>query len=66
MEGGDTDTNAAICGALLGSYGYEIPQKWIDIIDNCNPSGDNELCKHPRPKEYYPNNIKELVNKLIQ
>ena len=32
MRGGDTDTNAAICGALLGAiYGIEsMPSQWLD------------------------------------
>src|ERR1019366_8181221 len=32
MCGGDTDTNAAICGALLGAvYGREaLPKQWVD------------------------------------
>ncbi len=32
MRGGDTDTNAAICGALLGAvYGLDaIPVQWVD------------------------------------
>ena len=39
MQGGDTDTNAAICGALLGAvYGREaIPERWIETIQNCRP-----------------------------
>lgn len=33
-EGGDTDTNAAITGGLLGAmYGYDaIPKRWIDVL----------------------------------
>jgi len=65
MSGGDTDTNAAICGALMGSFGHQIPEKWINIIDNCNPNKDNPSCKHPRPEEYHPNKIKELVAKML-
>ncbi len=37
MQGGDTDTNAAICGALLGAiHGIDsIPNKWIDAVLQC-------------------------------
>lgn len=38
-SGGDTDTNAAICGALLGAlYGAKaIPRKWLVIVRANNP-----------------------------
>ncbi len=39
MRGGDTDTNAAICGALLGAvYGLDaVPAQWLDCILNWRP-----------------------------
>lgn len=39
MSGGDTDTNAAIAGALLGAvYGRNaIPLQWLDRILTCRP-----------------------------
>ena len=40
MRGGDTDTNAAIAGALLGAvYGRNaLPRQWIEKILSCRPS----------------------------
>jgi hypothetical protein len=39
MRGGDTDTNAAIAGALLGAvYGRNaLPKQWIEKILSCRP-----------------------------
>ena len=56
MRGGDTDTNAAICGALLGAvYGREaIPEQWVDCIVNCRPYSDDPLVHKPRPYFYWP------------
>jgi len=36
----DTDTNAAICGALLGAlYGRNaIPDQWVNSVLNCRPA----------------------------
>ena len=41
--GGDTDTNAAICGALLGAvYGTEaVPEQRAQKIAECRPGIDN-------------------------
>ena len=52
-RGGDTDTNAAIVGAVLGGvYGSEgIPQRWRDTVEKCTP-GPGTL--RPRPEEYWP------------
>ena len=47
-RGGDTDTNGAIVGALLGAkFGYNsLPKEWVDTVLNCNP---------PKPwSEYHP------------
>lgn len=37
-RGGDTDTNCAVVGALLGSYyGFEsIPSDWVQAVENCS------------------------------
>lgn len=39
MRGGDTDTNAAICGALLGAvYGRDaIPAQWDRMLAELPP-----------------------------
>lgn len=56
MRGGDTDTNAAICGALLGAvYGKEsVPKRWCKSLMECSPSRDNPKVRHPRPRKYWP------------
>ncbi|MCQ2444754.1 MAG: ADP-ribosylglycohydrolase family protein, partial [Mailhella sp.] len=42
-KGGDTDTNAAICGALMGAaYGEEsVPLQWRQSILDCRPGKEN-------------------------
>ena len=39
LGGGDTDTNAAIAGALLGAvYGREqVPAQWQQVLRDCRP-----------------------------
>ena len=61
-QGGDTDTNGAIVGALLGAnQGISgIPSKWVDTIHYCQPS---------RPEQYWCCNLEweaEQLLKLIQ
>jgi ADP-ribosylglycohydrolase len=67
MRGGDTDTNAAICGALLGAvYGEgSIPAQWKDAILNCRPSADNPKVRHPRPACFWPADALELAENLL-
>lgn len=64
MEGGDTDTNAAIVGALMGAmYGAEsIPTDWINCIRNCRP---DQHTPEPRPSEYWPCDVEELAVGLL-
>ena len=67
MRGGDTDTNAAICGALLGAvHGREaIPDRWIETIRGCRPrAGTPGVCK-PRPECFWPADALELAEQLI-
>lgn len=66
MAGGDTDTNAAIAGALLGAvYGREaIPQQWLSSILTCRPlpkSGSS----HPRLMEFWPVDVLRLAERLL-
>jgi possible ADP-ribosyl-[dinitrogen reductase] hydrolase len=65
-RGGDTDTNAAIVGAVLGGvYGSEgIPQRWRDTVEKCTP-GPGTL--RPRPEEYWPPaNVEDMAASLRQ
>jgi len=63
MKGGDTDTNAAICGALLGAvYGREaIPTQWEEAVLNCEPDQDNPRVKRPRPQCFWPTDALEIA-----
>jgi len=56
MRGGDTDTNAAIAGALLGAvYGRDaIPDQWVEKLLNCRPEAGNPNVRHPRPECFWP------------
>ena len=64
-RGGDTDTNAAICGALLGAvHGREaIPQQWAESIAVCRATP--ERSRQPRPPEYWPHDALELADQLV-
>ncbi|WP_297585923.1 ADP-ribosylglycohydrolase family protein [Roseibium sp.] len=65
-KGGDTDTNAAICGALLGAVQGRtaIPGRWIDDIEACRPSEKADVV-HPRPHEYWPADANVLAEALL-
>lgn len=67
MRGGDTDTNAAIAGALLGAvYGRDaIPAQWIDKLLSCRPEVGQPNVRHPRPKCFWPVDALELAERLI-
>jgi ADP-ribosyl-[dinitrogen reductase] hydrolase len=67
-HGGDTDTNAAVAGALLGAcYGFsQIPTRWIKTIAECRPEKGQPGVNRPRPKEYWPDNAEKLAVKLVR
>ncbi len=67
MRGGDTDTNAAICGALLGAvYGRDVvPQQWVDCVLNCRPEKDAQGVHQPRPEVFWPGDAMELAEQLL-
>ncbi|KUJ77849.1 hypothetical protein AVO44_15805 [Ruegeria profundi] len=64
--GGDTDTNAAICGALLGAlHGRDaIPLQWRNAILTCRPVDADDI-HHPRPKTYWPDDALDLAEALL-
>lgn len=68
MRGGDTDTNAAICGALLGAvYGFDaIPLQWVTSVLSCRPKIGTPGVNRPRPECFWPVDALELAEKLIQ
>ena len=65
-HGGDTDTNAAIAGALLGAaHGREaIPLRWIFAVLSCRPLAEAGALR-PRPTEYWPDDILDLSEALL-
>lgn len=67
MRGGDTDTNGAICGALLGAvHGLEaIPGQWKEAILTCRPQKGLPRVHHPRPQIYWPDDVLGLAEKLV-
>ena len=68
MQGGDTDTNAAIGGSLLGAvYGREaVPQSWIDALLQCRPSADNPRTTNPRPEIFWPVTVLTVASQLFE
>jgi ADP-ribosyl-[dinitrogen reductase] hydrolase len=64
-EGGDTDTNAAIAGALLGAAEGRraIPARWTTIILGCRPIQATG-ARRPRPPEYWPDDIVAVAEAL--
>ncbi|MEI7948214.1 MAG: ADP-ribosylglycohydrolase family protein, partial [bacterium] len=67
MHGGDTDTNAAICGALLGAvYGLDaIPVQWVTSILRCRPKIGTAGVYRPRPECFWPVDALELAERLV-
>ena len=65
-RGGDTDTNAAIAGALLGAlHGRAaIPARWILPLLACRPLAEAGALR-PRPIEYWPDDVLELAEALL-
>lgn len=63
---GDTDTNAAIAGALLGAvHGRDaIPPQWLRSILSCRPLPKSGTS-HPRPIEFWPVDALRLAEKLL-
>jgi len=67
MRGGDTDTNAAICGALLGAvWGWNaIPDQWTECVLNCRPEAGQPHVRRPRPECFWPVDALALVERLV-
>jgi ADP-ribosylglycohydrolase len=68
MRGGDTDTTAAITGALLGAvHGRAaVPARWVEAIVSCRPEKGNPRTRRPRPPEFWPNDALELAEALLR
>lgn len=65
-RGGDTDTNAAICGALLGAVQGRnaIPLQWRNAVLSCRPV-EGRGIRHARPQEYWPDDALDLAEALL-
>ena len=65
-HGGDTDTNAAICGALLGAaQGRDaIPLRWRQQVLSCRAVKGRGVT-HPRPATYWGDDAMDLAEALL-
>ncbi|MEJ7727785.1 MAG: ADP-ribosylglycohydrolase family protein [Polyangiaceae bacterium] len=66
MAGGDTDTNGAIAGALLGAlHGREaVPPAWRRAVLACRPIAELGALQ-PRPMEFWPVDAMFLAERLL-
>lgn len=66
MRGGDTDTNGAIAGALLGAvHGRQaIPVRWINALLSCRPLPQSGSA-HPQPCEFWPVDTFQVAEALL-
>lgn len=76
--GGDTDTNGAIAGAVLGAVFGErrmlsddITRKNVNRILNCKPSIEAGAARStrkttPRPASLHPKHMLELLDELLE
>jgi ADP-ribosylglycohydrolase len=64
--GGDTDTNGAICGALLGAAQGRagVPARWRTAILACRPLAEIG-ARQPRPARYWPDDLPRLAEALL-
>jgi ADP-ribosyl-[dinitrogen reductase] hydrolase len=64
-RGGDTDTNAAIAGALLGAvHGREaVPPQWRSMVLSCRALAPR--ARRPRPRAYWPVDVLEIAERLL-
>jgi ADP-ribosylglycohydrolase len=64
-RGGDTDTNAAIAGALLGAvHGRAaIPFQWRQMVLSCR--SHPARARRVRPERYWPIDVPEVAERLV-
>jgi ADP-ribosyl-[dinitrogen reductase] hydrolase len=66
MGGGDTDTNAAIAGALLGAIhgAPAVPRQWREAVLTCRPQAGIPGVSQPRPRAFWPVDALLLAERL--
>ena len=66
-EGGDTDTNAAICGALVGAVAGRdgVPSQWQRMVLSCRPMPGYSHLTQPRPALFWPADALTLAERLL-
>ena len=67
-QGGDTDTNGAIAGALAGAADglAAIPSQWIHAVSACRPGREDVTVHQPRPAAYWPDQAQDLARQLLK
>jgi ADP-ribosylglycohydrolase len=65
-RGGDTDTNAAIAGALVGAvHGRQaVPPRWVNSLLSCRPLRET-ATRHAQPPEFWPVDVLDLAEALL-
>ena len=65
-KGGDTDTNAAIAGALLGAADglRAFPRRWVMPVQACRPHEGLD-AHNPRPMTYWPDDLAAIAEALL-
>jgi ADP-ribosylglycohydrolase/fructose-1,6-bisphosphatase/inositol monophosphatase family enzyme len=66
MAGGDTDTNAAIAGALFGAvHGRDgVPWSWRQTVLTCRPVEGLPGVRRPRRRAFWPVDALDLAERL--
>jgi ADP-ribosylglycohydrolase len=64
LQGGDTDTNACITGALIGAVEgiSQIDWELVGPLLSCRPHAQT---RRPRPLDYWPDDAGALVRQLV-
>jgi ADP-ribosylglycohydrolase len=67
MGGGDTDTNAAIAGALLGALhgARAVPAQWRQMVLTCRPQHGAPGVQQPRPPVVWPVDALQVAEQLL-
>jgi fructose-1,6-bisphosphatase/inositol monophosphatase family enzyme/ADP-ribosylglycohydrolase len=67
MRGGDTDTNAAIAGALTGAVFARdsLDPAWVNAVLSCRAQHGVVSVKRPRPSPFWPADALELAERLL-